>query len=79
VQRWQSQLRVVVLLSGGRLSVFALRLDELASVSCLALHLTLRHRASRGLRRPLLGQGEVRREDRSTLVSFRKRACRWRS
>ena len=38
------QLRVVVLLSGARASVSALRLDELALLRYQALHLSRRHR-----------------------------------
>jgi hypothetical protein len=36
----------VVLLSGGRTSISALRLDELRLVLCLALHLSRRHRCA---------------------------------
>jgi hypothetical protein len=39
-------VRVVVLLSGVGASIFALRLDESASVRCRALHLSRRHRCA---------------------------------
>ncbi len=50
----------VVLVSGGSPSILALRLDESGLVRCQALHLSRRYRFSSGLRRPLLGQGEVK-------------------
>src|ERR1700731_3079323 len=53
--------RTVALLPGDRPAFQNSWLNESGSMPCLVLHLSRRHRVSRGLRRPLLGQGEVRK------------------
>jgi hypothetical protein len=69
--------KVVLPLGGSPVSLNS-QLNEQAWTRCRALHLTRRHRASRGLRRPPLRQGEVRINCYASLLTPARAAIRHR-